>query len=273
MKKLMLALVVLISMSTSIFGADLDLWKNSTLKKIIDRGELRVALDPGYQPFEMTDKKGRLIGYDVDMAKRMAKDMGVKLKLIPTAWDGIIGGLLSDKYDIIMGGMTITQKRNLKVNFANSDITIGQTVMINKKLEGIITDAKQLDNAKYTIATKTGTTGEIAARKFFKKAKIITFDASATAGAEVLSGRADAMIYDQPFIGIFAGTKGKGKVVHLDTPLTYEPLAWAVRKGDPDFLNWLNNFIRQVKGDKVEDFYGKTYHKWFVKTDWLKRLK
>jgi polar amino acid transport system substrate-binding protein len=271
MRKILLAFMVLFT--TSLFSGDLNLWKNSTLNKIIQRGELRVALDPGYQPFEMTDKKGRLIGYDVDMAKKMAKEMGVKLKLIPTAWDGIIGGLLSDKYDIIMGGMTITQKRNLKVNFADSDITIGQTVMIRKELGSVITDAKQLDNPKYTIATKTGTTGEIAARKFFKKAKIITFDSSATAGAEVLAGKADAMIYDQPLIGIFVGDKGKGKLIHLDTPLTYEPLAWAIRKGDPDFLNWLNNFLRQIKGDKVEDFYGKTYNKWFVKTDWLKRLK
>ena len=98
-KKLALMLIVLIA--TRSFAADLNLWKNSTLNKIIERGELRVALDPGYQPFEMTDKKGRLIGYDVDMAKRMAKDMGVKLKLIPTAWDGIIGGLLSDIYIIV----------------------------------------------------------------------------------------------------------------------------------------------------------------------------
>jgi polar amino acid transport system substrate-binding protein len=270
MKKIILAIVLL---TASLFSADINLWKNSTLNKIIERGELRVALDPGYQPFEMTDKKGRLIGYDVDMAKKMAKEMGVKLKLIPTAWDGIIGGLLSDKYDIIMGGMTITQKRNLKVNFADSDITIGQTVMIRKELGDTIKNAKQLDNPKYTIATKTGTTGEIAARKFFKKAKILTFDSSATAGAEVLAGRADAMIYDQPYIGIFVGDKGKGRLIHLDTPLTYEPLAWAVRKGDPDFLNWLNNFLRQIKGDKVENFYDKTYNKWFVKTDWLKRLK
>ena len=103
----------------------------------------------------MKDKKGRLIGYDVDMAKKMAKEMGVKLKLMPTAWDSIIGGLITDKYDIIMGGMTITQSRNLKVNFANPDIIIGQTVMIRKALGRIIKKAKQLDNKKYTIATKT----------------------------------------------------------------------------------------------------------------------
>ena len=51
--------------------------------------------------------------------KKMAKEMGVKLKLVPTSWDGIIAGLLTNKFDIIMSGMTITQQRNLKINFAD----------------------------------------------------------------------------------------------------------------------------------------------------------
>lgn len=66
--------------------------------------------------------------------------------------------------------------------------------------------------------------------------------------------------------------KGKGKLVHLDTPLTYEPLGWAIRKGDPDFLNWLNNFLRQAKEDKLVDFHGKLNKKWLQDTDWLKEF-
>jgi len=271
MKKLMLALSVLFT--TSIFGGDLNLWKNSTLNKIIERGELRVGMEPGYMPFEMKDKKGNIIGYDVDMAKQMAKDMGVKLKLIPTAWDGIIAGLITEKYDIIMSGMTITQARNLKVNFANPYIVVGQTVMMNKSLEGKVTSAMDLDDPKYTIVTKLGVTGEIATRKFFKKAKIITFETEADAATEVLNGKADAMVYDQPYNVLFMSSKGKDALIHLDTPLTYEPLGWAIRKGDPDFTNWLNNFLRQMKEDKVIGFSDKIYNKWLVDTKWLKRVQ
>jgi len=271
MKKLVL--VVLMFITSSVFGADIDLWKKSTLNEIVQRGELRVGMEPGYMPFEMKDKKGRIIGYDVDIAKNMAKAMGVKLKLVPTAWDGIIAGLLTNKYDIIMSGMTITQQRNLKVNFADPYVVVGQTILLRKELAGKIKSAKDLDKPEYTIVTKLGVTGEIATKKFFKKAKVLTFETESDAASEVLNGGADAMVYDQPYNVLFMAGKGKGTMVHLDTPLTYEPLGWAIRKGDPDFLNWLNNYLRQIKGDKVVDFYEKTNKKWLQSSSWLKRVQ
>lgn len=271
MKKLILALCLFLT--ANVFAADINLWKNSTLNKIIQRGELVVGMEPGYMPFEMKDKRGRIIGYDVDMAKKMAKEMGVKLKIVPTAWDGIIAGLVTDKYDIIMSGMTITQQRNLKVNFANPYIVVGQTVLMKKELASKIKTARDLDKKEYTVATKLGVTGEIATRKFFKKAKIITFDTEADAASEVLNGRADALVYDQPYNVLFMSDKGKGRLIHLDNPLTYEPLGWAIRKGDPDFLNWLNNFLRQMQEDKVVNFSENLYNKWLVDTKWLKRVQ
>lgn len=84
MKKIWLG--ILISVCT-LLGADMSLWQKSTLNEIIKRGELRVGLEPGYLPFEMKDKKGNVIGFDVDLAREMAKAMGVKLKLVPTSWD------------------------------------------------------------------------------------------------------------------------------------------------------------------------------------------
>jgi len=268
-----IAIAVLMILVVNLSAGDLNLWKKSTLNQIIDRGELRVGMEPGYMPFEMKDKTGKIIGFDVDFAKKMAKDMGVKLKLVPTTWDGIIAGLITEKYDIIMSGMTITQARNLKINFADPYIVVGQTMMMKKELAGKVKVAKDLDKAEYTIATKLGVTGEIAARKFFKKAKVITFESEADAATEVLNGKADAIIYDQPYNVLFMSDKGKGRLIHLDTPLTFEPLGWAIRKGDPDFLNWLNNFLKQMKQDKVVDFAGKTYKKWLSDTEWLKRVQ
>ncbi len=272
LNKSLLALLV-VFLSTSLFAGDINLWKKSTLNSIISKGELRVGMEPGYMPFEMKDKKGRIIGYDVDMAKKMAKDMGVKLKLVPTSWDGIIAGLITNKFDIIMSGMTITQARNLKINFANPYIIVGQTIMMKKSLASKVKTAKDLDKKGYIVVTKLGVTGEIATRKFFKKAKILTFETEADGAAEVLSGRADAFVYDQPYNVLFMTNKGKGKLIHLDTPLTYEPLGWAIRKGDPDFLNWLNNFLRQMQEDKVVNFSDNLYKKWLVDTKWLKRVQ
>jgi polar amino acid transport system substrate-binding protein len=271
MKKLILVLLVLIT--SSVFGADINLWKKSSLNEILDRGELRVGLEPGYMPFEMKNKKGKLIGYDVDIAKAMAKAMGVKVTFIPTSFDGIIAGLLTNKFDIIISGMTITQKRNLKVNFSDSYIAIGQTILLNKELEGKIKKAKDLDVKDYIVTAKLGQTGEIVARKFFKNAKVVTFDTESDALSEVLSGRASAFINDKPFNVVFMDGKGKNTLVHLDTPLTYEPLAFAIKKGDPDFLNWLNSFLKQIKGDKIVNLNDRLYNKWFVQTKWLKSVQ
>ncbi|WP_457564292.1 transporter substrate-binding domain-containing protein [Caminibacter sp.] len=266
MKKLITALFILASL---IYAADFNLWKKSTLNQVVQKGELRVCLEPGYVPFEMRDKHGRIIGFDVDIARKMSKDMGVKLKLVPTAWDGIIPALITGKCDIIISGMTITQKRNLKVAFTDPYFLVGQTLLVNKKHAGV-KSYKDLDKPGIVITTKLGTTGEIAARRLFKKATIKTFDSESAAVQEVLNNRADAFIYDKPYNELFMAGKGKGKLIFLNQDLTYEPLGFAINHGDPDFLNWLNNFIRQIKHDGT---YEKFYNRWFRNTDWLKRVQ
>jgi polar amino acid transport system substrate-binding protein len=273
-KVLLLSLVALFAagfiFSGSVLGADIELAKKSTIEKILKRGELRVGFESGYIPFEMTDKKGNFIGFDMDYARRMAKEMGVKFVPVNTEWDGIIPALMTDKFDIIMGGMTITQERNLKINFAEPYIVVGQTILLNKKHEDTVKSYKDLNDPKYILTSRLGTTGEQAIKKFMPKATYKSFQSEAEAGLEVINGKADALVYDLPFCGFLYGSQGKGKTVFLDEPFTYEPLAWAVNKGDPDFLNWLNNFLRQTKGD---GFYDRLYQKWIVGSDWKKELE
>ena len=242
-----------------------------TLDDILERGTLRVGMEPGYMPFEMTDKSGNFVGFDIDMAKEMAKAMGVKFVPVNTAWDGIIPSLLTKKFDIIMSGMTVTQERNLKINFADPYIVVGQTVIINKKHEGKIKSYKDLNDPKYTVTSKLGTTGEQSVKRMLPKANYKSFEEEVTAAMEVVSGKADAFVYDLPFCVVFMAQQGKtGQLVFLDKPFTYEPLAWGVRKGDPDMLNWLNHFLAQVKNDGR---YDRIYDKWIRKTDWIKEVK
>ena len=273
-KALVLSLVALFAagfiFGTSVWGADIELAKKSTLEKILQRGELRVGFESGYVPFEMTDKKGNFVGFDMDYARRMAKDMNVKFVPVNTEWDGIIPALMTDKFDIIMGGMTITQERNLKINFADPYIVVGQAIVLNKKLEGKVKSYKDLNDPKYILTSRLGTTGEQAIKKYIPKATYKSFQTEADAGLEVINGKADALVYDLPFCGFLYGSQGKGKTVFLDKPFTYEPLAWAINKGDPDFMNWLNNFLRQTKGD---GFYDRLYKKWITGSDWKKEVE
>ena len=263
-------LVSFFMIATSVIGADIELAKKSTLESILKKGELRVGFEAGYMPFEMTNKKGGFVGFDIDMAKEMAKAMGVKFVPVNTAWDGIIPSLITDKFDIIMSGMTVTQERNLKINFANPYIIVGQSILINKKHKGKINSYKDLNNSKYIVTSKLGTTGEQAVKRLIPKCTYKSFETEPEAALEVVNGKADAFVYDLPYCVVFMAQQGAGKLVFLDKPFTFEPLAWGVRKGDPDFLNWLNNFYNQIKNDGR---YDRIYNKWIKSTGWIKNVQ
>ncbi|OEU68649.1 MAG: amino acid ABC transporter substrate-binding protein [Desulfovibrio sp. S3730MH75] len=272
MKKvyLMLALVLVLGFAFTANASDIELAKKSTLNSILKKGEIRAGLDSGYMPFEMTDKNGRFVGFEMDIMREMAKDMGVKFVPVNMSFDGIIPALLTNKIDIISSGMTVNAKRNLQINFANPFFVVGQTALVNKKLEGKIKSYKDLNNPEYTVVSKLGTTGEQSVKRLIPKAKYKSFETESDAALEVLNGKADAMVYDLPFNAIFMAEQGKGKLFFLDKPFTYEPLAFGIRKGDPDFINFLNNFLVQIKNDGR---YEKFYAKWFMSTDWRKNLQ
>ena len=263
-------LVAFFMVSTSALGADIELAKKSTLESILKKGQLRVGFEAGYMPFEMTDRKGKFVGFDIDMAKEMAKAMGVKFVPVNTAWDGIIPSLITNKFDIIMSGMTVTQERNLKINFVDPYIVIGQTILLNKKHKGKIKSYKDLNNSKYIVTSKLGTTGEQAVKRMIPKCTYKSFETEPEAALEVVNGKADAFVYDLPYCVVFMGQQGAGKLVFIDKPFTFEPLAWAIRKGDPDFLNFLNNFLNQVKNDGR---YDRIYNKWIKSTNWIKNVQ
>lgn len=248
-----------------------DLAKVSTLEEIQKRGELWVGLEAGYQPFEMQDEKGNIVGFDVDCAYELGKALfgeggEKKVKLINTAWEGIIPALMTHKFDIIMSGMTLLQSRNLKVNFCDPVYYIGQCMLINRKNVDKYKTPEDLNKKGLVITSKLGVTGAFTAEKLMPNAEHRFFKGEADGAIQVANGMADAFIYDEPQVRVFAA-KYKKNTVGIYTPLTYEPLAWAIRKGDPDFLNFLNNFLRQIRGDGRWD---QLKQKWFV--DYIEEL-
>ncbi|MBM7061108.1 transporter substrate-binding domain-containing protein [Pseudomonas sp. UL073] len=236
----------------------------------VKAGTLRVGMDPTYMPFEMTNKRGEIIGFEVDILKEMAKAMGVKLELVSTGYDGIIPALLTNKFDMIGSGMTLTQERNLRLNFSDPFIVVGQTLLIRKELEGTIKSYKDLNDAKYRITSKIGTTGEMVAKKRISKAQYHGFDNEPEAVMDVVNNKADAFIYDAPYNVVAVSKFGAGKLVYLDEPFTYEPLAFGLKKGDYDAVNWINNFLTQIRNDGT---YDRIHAKWFKKTEWLKDME
>jgi polar amino acid transport system substrate-binding protein len=268
---------------------DVELSEDSTLEGILRRGELRIGLEVGYMPFEMIDKrsglrqkeirhggfrrKGRqlsLMGFDIDMGIEMAKELGVKPVFIDTLWTSIIPALKLGRFDIIFGGMSVTESRKKKVDFADPFMTVGQTVLLNAKHKNSVKSYDDLNNSKYIVVSKPGTTGEEAVLRLIPGATYETADTEIEGAMRVLEGTADAFVYDFPFNAVFRAMNPSDKLVFLDKPFTKEPIAWAIRKNDPDFMKFLNDFLAQTKTDGRFD---KIYNRWFKSSDWYQFVR
>ena len=270
-------------------ATDVEFSKGSTLEGIVKRGELRIGLEVGYMPFEMIDKrsglrqkeirhgglrrKGRqlsLMGFDIDMGIEMAKALGVKPVFVDTLWPGIIPALNLGRFDIIYGGMSVTEERKKLVDFANPFMTVGQTVLLNAKHKDTVQSYENLNDSKFIVVSKPGTTGEEAVKRMIPKATYETVDTEMEGAMRVLEGTADAFVYDFPFNAVFVAMHSSDQLIFLAEPFTKEPIAWAVRKNDPDFLKFLNSFLEAIKKDGR---YDKIYNKWFQGTDWFKHAR
>lgn len=234
----------------------------SAIEQIAKRGTIRVGLDI-FVPWAMKDKKGELIGFEVDVARKLAEDMGIELELIPTEWSGIIPALVAGKFDVIIGGMTVTAERNMKINFTNAYYFTRQGLLANKKLSDGMALA-DFDKPEVTLAARMGSTAALTAKKVFPKATLRLFDTEPAAVQEVRSGRAHAMVSGQP-LPVQQALAAPELLVAYPDALYEEPIAMGLRKGDVDTLNFLNNWIAQVQ---ASGWLKERYQYWFEGIQW-----
>jgi len=247
-----------------------DVVKGSALTKIRERGVFRVGCDATYPPFDMVDKDGNIFGMDVDIGKMIAELLAVKYEVINTAWEGIIPALQTGKFDIIINGMTPTTKRALAVDFTQPYFTHGQSLGVNKTRSPNVKAWKELDKKGKIIAVMLGTSGDFLATRLYKSAELRRFQTAPEMVLEVVAGRADAFQWDTPQAAFHVG-RNKEKVYMVDIPTTeyFEHASFAIRKGDPVFLGWLNLFITEFKETGK---YNELYKKWFVDAEWWLKL-
>jgi polar amino acid transport system substrate-binding protein len=236
----------------------------SAIQEIVKRGTMRVGFST-FIPWAMKDKKGEFIGFEIDVAKRVAEDMGVKLELINTKWSGIIPALLTNKFDIIIGGMGIRAQRNLKVNFSNPYYTTGMNMVAHKELAAGFNSLEDFNRPEVKVAARTGSTAVTAAQKFMPKAHILMFDDQAQAYQELVNGKCHAVIGSTPRPQFQALEYPDTLFLPLKSDFTNEPIGFALRKGDVDTLNWFNNWIVIAKAD---GWLEEKRHYWFETKAW-----
>jgi len=265
----MVSVLLFTAFSQHAFSGELQnkLVSESTIEQIIKRGTIKVGMDV-FVPWAMKDKKGELIGFEIDVAKKLAEDMGVKLEFVPTKWSGIIPSLVAGKFDVIIGGMTVTPKRNMKINFTNPYYYTSQGLLASLKLtEGFsITD---FNDPKVTIAARLGSTGAVAAKTNFPKAQLRFFDDEPAAVQEVRNGRVHAMVGGQPLPAHIASESPETLKAYSEQ-LMKEPICFGIRKGDVDTLNFFNNWIEIVRS---KGWIQDRYKYWFEGTEWRSQLQ
>ena len=250
-----------------------ELAASSALETIKKRGAMRVG-HASFVPWAMRSKTGEIIGYEIDIANRLATDAGWGVEFVPTAFDGIIPGLLAGKFDVIITGMAQTQKRNLTVNFTIPYQHFISAIAANKKLIAGVSSFEELNRPDVNIASRRGGFSKDILAAAFPNATFRWFDDDAQVFQEVINGNAHLGFGPEPKPTFFV-LQNQDILVKPEwsvgnSPVPSIPGAFAIRKGDYDFMNFLNNWIAQRQND---GFMKERRNFWFATMGWFEDVE
>ncbi len=266
-KKIGLALLAIISLNSHFAWATTQSstpLSTENIDAINQKGVLKVGLST-FVPWAMRNKQGQLIGFEVDVANRLAKDHGWQAEFVPTAWDGIIPALLAKKFDVIIGGISITPERSKSVLFSLPYSHSGVQIAANKSLDKKISKIADLNSRRIKIAARRGAHTVQVARETFPKAQILQFDDETQALQEVLNGNAELFIASSPKPEHESLKHPDKLFIPFTNTLAKGNEGFAVRLGEQDkkqlFDKWINE--RQADG-----WLEERYQYWFSTLDW-----
>ena len=236
-----------------------------TLATIRKRGTLLVGVALS-DPMVMHDANGELIGYSVDLARQLADDLGVDLEFVPTSWSQIIPDLLDRRFDVIVAGLWATPGRALLVNYSEATATEGVHLVANSKLAAGMTTEQDFNRPDVRIAAYAGSVQERLVKTHFPQATLVRVEGDDLQMTPVLEGRAHAALVPTFAPQLVVRLAPDTLTLPLAQPLSATFTAMGVRKGDPDFLNYLNTWLAF---HKAEGWLAERIHHWSTTTSWL----
>ncbi|OSQ59836.1 amino acid ABC transporter substrate-binding protein [Marivita cryptomonadis] len=198
------------------------------LETLKEKGVIRIAMSGAYPPFNFVNDQNEVVGFDPAIGTEIAKRMGMEAEIVTTAWDGIIGGLLANKYDAIVGSMTITEERDEVVDFVGPYYSDKRAIFTQPG-----SDIKSLDDLEgVKVGLTLGETHEGWARE--RGYSINTYKGLPELLLELENGRVDAIVNDSIAAILAMGEKGQGFEMFADP--TTEPFGAgiAIREGNPE---------------------------------------
>ena len=212
-----------------------------------EEDKLVVAMELAYPPFETKDQAGNPYGISVDLARAFGDSIGQEVEIVNTAWDGLIPSLQTDKADMIISSMTITDDRKEQVDFSIPYANTSLALLVNQDSQ--INHVDDLNQSGKKIAVKLGSTGHIFAQENLQNCEIIVLADESACVTEVSQGKADAFIYDQ--LTIYRNVQNNPETTKAVYIEGIETEAWgvAVKKGNDELVEQLNDFINQYHQD------------------------
>jgi polar amino acid transport system substrate-binding protein len=250
-----------VGMATALLGSSMTL--AGTLQQVLSRGNIRVGVTLA-EPWTLRDEDGDYDGFEVDVARKLAADMGVDVEFLRYDYDEIVRALESGEIDLIAAGLTVTPERALHVNFSNPYAVSGIGIASNLEATSDVETLEQLNAPEYTVATVSDSIAEDLAQRILPRATHRSFLSEVDASEAVVNGDVDVYLEQEP-IPSFLAVEYRFQVDARSEPLLPSPSAFAVGKGDPDFLAFLNAWIVAREADT----WLPTVHRhWFRTLEW-----
>ncbi len=230
----------------------------STLDTIKKNGFITMSTNAEFEPFEYKDGES-IVGIDLEISQKIADKLGVKLKVNDVAFDSLIPEITSGKADFVAAGMTADDERRKNVDFSDSYFDAGQAIIVKKG--GDIKAPKDLDGKK--VGVQTGTTGDKYCTNEdgtseIKVGSVERYNKGMDAVSDLIAGRIDAVVIDD-FPAQKYVEKNSDKIAKLNDMLTSEQYAIAVKKGNTELTDLINETLKELKdsGDlqKIFDKY------------------
>jgi cyclohexadienyl dehydratase len=237
-----------------------DAGRTSHLNRILDAGTMRVGTTGDFPPITSRDPDSKsYVGYDIDAAVELAKDLGVKPAFVPADWKTLVNGIVADKYDIVMSGVSMSLERAKVAGFTQPYLEFSTVPVVLRKNAERFKNWPDIDQTGVTVATTLGTVFDGQAREFFKVATPRQVEAPAAGYQEVLSGRADVTITSNVDAAALIRRYPELTIVAVDHPRAPRPASFLVAQNDQVWLNYLNNWIT-IK--RMLGFFDKLDKKW-----------
>jgi polar amino acid transport system substrate-binding protein len=193
-------------------------------------------------------KNDKITGLEADLAIKLGKFAGKRIKFIQLKWEDQIPALENNKIDIIMSGMSITTARQYRLAFSNPYLRSGQILLVRLAEKAqFSTGIYSLMNSNHVIGTVKGTTGDLFITKTINGVKVKNYETSADAVDALIKKEIDAFVYDAPMICHYAAINENNKLTPILSLATEEYIAWGIRKEDGELLNQANAFIADLK--------------------------